>query len=61
MGKVINITRMIHESIMGHICINFIEIEHYYYVEMPHGPTMVKDDGEQIKVVINLHDPTFDL
>jgi hypothetical protein len=52
---------MIHESIMGHICINFIEIEHYYYVEMPHGPTMVKDGGEQIKVVINLHDPTFDL
>jgi hypothetical protein len=26
---------------------------------MPHGPPMVKDDEEQIKVVINLDDPTF--
>jgi hypothetical protein len=38
-----------------------MELERYYYVEMPHGPTMVKDDEEQIKVVINLDDPTFDL
>jgi hypothetical protein len=37
-----------------------MELEHYYYVEMAHGPTMVKDDEEQIKVVINLDDPTFD-
>jgi len=28
---------------------------------MPHGPTMVTDDEKQIKVVINLDDPTFDL
>jgi hypothetical protein len=28
---------------------------------MPHGPTMVKDGEEQIKVVINLYDLTFDL
>jgi hypothetical protein len=59
-GKVINIARMIHGSIMGHIFINFIELEHYYYVEMPHGPTMIKDGEEQVKVVINLV-PTFDL
>ncbi len=52
---------MIHGSIMGHIFINFIELEHYYYVEMLHGPTIVKDGEEQIKVVINLDDPTFDL
>jgi len=44
---------------MNHIFINFIKLEHYYYVEMPHDPTMVKDGEEQIKVVINLHDPTF--
>ncbi len=50
---------MIHWSIMHHIFIKFIE--HYYYVEMPHGPTMVKDGEEQIKVVINLDDLTFDL
>ncbi len=60
-GKVINITIMIHGSIMGRIFINFIKFEHYYYVEMPHGLTMVKDGEEQIKVVINLHDLTFDL
>ncbi len=52
---------MIHWSIMHHIFINFIELEHYYYVEIPHGPTMVKDGEEQIKVVINLDDLTFDL
>ncbi len=52
---------MSHISIMGHIFINFIEFEHYYYVEMPHAPTMVKDGEEQIKIVINLDDPTFDL
>ncbi len=40
---------MIHGSIMGHIFINFIKLEHYYYVEMPHGPTKVKDGEEQIK------------
>jgi len=44
---------------MNHIFINFIKLEHYYSVEMPHGPTMVKDDEEQIKVVINLDNPTF--
>ncbi len=60
-GKVINIARMIHGSIMGHIFINFIEVEHYYYVEMPYGPTKVKDGEEQIKIVVNLDDPTFDL
>jgi hypothetical protein len=60
-GKVINIARMIHGSIMGHIFINFIEVEHYYYVEMPYGPTKVKDGEEQIKMVVNLDDPTFDL
>ncbi len=58
---VINIARMIHGSITNHIFINFIELEHYYYIEMPHSPTMVKDGEEQIKVVINLDDPTFDL
>jgi len=42
-GKVINIARMIHGSIMNLIFINFIKLEHYYYVEMPHGPTMAKD------------------
>jgi len=52
---------MIHGSIMGHIFINFIEVEHYYYVEMPYGPTKVKDGEEQIKIVVNLDDPTFDL
>jgi hypothetical protein len=60
-GKVINIARMIHGSVMGHIFINFIEVEHYYYVEMPYGPTKVEDGEEQIKVVVNLNDPTFDL
>ncbi len=44
---------------MGHIFINFIKLEHYYYVEMLHGPTMVKDGEEQIKVIINLHDLIF--
>jgi hypothetical protein len=43
---------------MNHIFINFIKLEHYYYVEMPDGPTMVKDGEKQIKVVINLDDPT---
>jgi hypothetical protein len=60
-GKVINIARMIHGSIMGRIFIYFIELEHYYYVEIPHGPTKVKDGEEQIKVVVNLNDLTFDL
>ncbi len=46
---------------MNHIFINFIQLEHYYYVEMSHGPTMVKDGEEQIKGVINLDDLTFDL
>ncbi len=46
---------------MGHIFINFIEVEHYYYVEIPHGPTNVKDGEEQIKVVVNLDDPISDL
>jgi len=46
---------------MGHIFINFIGFEHYYYVEMPHGPTMVKDGEEQIEVIINQYNPTFDL
>jgi len=52
---------LIHGSIMGHIFINFIELERYYYVEMPHGPTMVKDGEKQIKVDVNLDDSTFDL
>ncbi len=52
-GKVKNIIRTIHGSIMGRIFINFIKLERYYYVEMPHGPTMVKDGEEQIKVVIS--------
>ncbi len=52
---------MIHRSTMGHIFINFIEVEHYYYVEMPYGPTKAEDGEEQIKVVVNLDDPTFDL
>ncbi len=34
-GKLVNIARMIHGSIIDHILINFIELEHYYYVEMP--------------------------
>ncbi len=46
---------------MGRIFIYFIELEHYYYVEIPHGPTKVKDGEEQIKVVVNLNDLTFDL
>ncbi len=45
-GKVINIARMIHGSIMNHMFIKSIKLEHYYYVEMPYGPTMVKD-GEK--------------
>ncbi len=40
---------MIHGSIMGHIFINFIEVEHYYYVEMPYGPTKVKDAKNKSK------------
>ncbi len=53
-GKVINVARMIHG--MGHIFIYFKGLEHYYYVEIPHGPTKVKDGEEQIKVVVNLDD-----
>ncbi len=44
---------MIHGSIMGHIFIKFTKLKHYYYVEMPHGPTVVKDGEKQIKVVVN--------
>ncbi len=57
---VIFVTPTIHFLVAKAFCKN-ISTNCYYYVEMPHGPTMVKDGEEQINVVINLDDPTFDL
>jgi hypothetical protein len=48
---------MIHGSIMGHIFINFTKLEHYYYVEMPHGKRWWKTNQSSCQ----LNDPTFDL